>query len=171
MEKSEAACIKPGISSFSTQVMFDVVVIAILVAATATAHLLPFPLYYLEPMRLMLVLAMVHTTRTNSYLLAMVLPLLSWAVSGHPEPVKALIITVELVSNVAVYYWMITRLQKPFAAMLISIILAKFLCYLLYWPVFSVAFMVAESGWDFLAMQLLVTLILSGYAAMILRRK
>jgi hypothetical protein len=143
--------------------VFDGMAVAFIILAPAMAHLLSFPLYYLEPMRVMLILAMVHTTKQNGYLLAMILPFCSWIFSGHPELIKMLIITVELVANVAVYYWLKGRNSRSFTAMLISILASKLLCYLLYWMVFSSAFMASETGTTFLAVQLVVSVVFACY--------
>ena len=149
--------------------LFDGMAVAFIILVPAMAHLLPFPLYYLEPMRLMLILAMVHTPKQNGYLLALMLPFCSWVFSGHPELVKMLIITTELVANVALFYWLNNRLGKPFVAMFASVILSKLLCYLIYWMVFSAEFLAAESGLDFLLIQVAVTIIFATYAGLLKR--
>lgn len=61
----------------------------------ALSHLLNFPLYLIEPMRLMLILAMVHSNRLNASA-AVSLPLFSFAVSGHPLFYKMSAILLEL---------------------------------------------------------------------------
>jgi hypothetical protein len=151
--------------------LFDGAAVAFIILAPALAHLLSFPLWYLEPMRLMVILAMVHTSKQNGYLLAAVLPFCSWIFSGHPELIKMLIIAAELIVNVALFYWLGNRRFKPFAAMFVSIVASKLICYLLYWMVFSAAFLAAETGTTFMLVQLVVTVVFALYAFLFLRKK
>ncbi len=143
--------------------LFDGVAVAFIILAPAMAHMLSFPLWYLEPMRLVLILAMVHTTKQNSYLLALILSFCSWAFSGHPEFIKMLVITLELSANVALFYWIYNRIDKPFAAMLLSILLSKVFCYFLYWMIFSASFFMDETGTFFIMVQLIVSLLFALY--------
>jgi hypothetical protein len=151
--------------------LFDSAAVAFIILAPAVAHMLTFPLWYLEPMRLVLVLAIMHTSKQNGYLVALVLPFCSWAFSGHPELVKMVIITAELSANVALFYWLDRRIGNPFAAILVAILASKFLCYRLYWMVFSAVFLAAETGTVFLGVQLVVTLALSLYVFLLNRSK
>ncbi len=88
---STAKTIAPGISIKS--LIFDIVALGFIFLMPAISHMLAFPLYFVEPMRIMVVLAMVHTHRNNAYLLALALPLFSFVMSGHPILVKAVIIS------------------------------------------------------------------------------
>ncbi len=151
-------------------ILFNGAAVAFILIAPGLAHLFSFPLWYLEPMRLVLVLAMVHTSKQNGYLLALVLPLCSWIFSGHPELIKMLIITMELVANAALFYWLNHRLNKPFAAMLTAIFTSKIMCYLMYWGVFSAAFLKAETGMAFIMVQVVVTFFFSLYTAIVIKR-
>ncbi|MFZ4521269.1 MAG: hypothetical protein ACOYNC_06160 [Bacteroidales bacterium] len=145
-------------------ILFDGIAVAFIILAPALSHMFALPLWYLEPMRLMLVLAIMHTSKPNGYLLAAILPFCSWVFSGHPELIKMLIITMELVVNVALFYWLNSRLHKPFAAMLGSILASKLLCYLGYWVVFSAAFLAAETGMVFMTVQVVVSVLFALYA-------
>jgi hypothetical protein len=95
------------------------------------SHLLNFPLYLIEPMRLMLILAMVHSDRRNAYLLAITLPVFSFAVSGHPLFYKMLLISAELTLNVWIFYLLKDKFKNVFASMLTAIVLSKVAYYLL----------------------------------------
>ena len=143
--------------------VIDILALAFIYFTPSLAHLLNFPVYMLEPMRVMLILSLAHSTRKNSYLLALTLPLFSFLVSGHPELVKMMIITAELVLNVFLFYLISARIRNLFLAGFLSIVGSKIFCYLAYLVVFSMAFVREEAGTVFLLVQLLTTVIFSGY--------
>ena len=107
----------------------DLIAIAFIYFVPAISHLLKFPVYLLEPMRIMLILAIAHTHRRNAYLLAFTLPLFSFAVSGHPELWKMLLITGELALNVWLFFFISKKAGNFFVAMLSSILASKIIYY------------------------------------------
>lgn len=139
----------------------DLLAIAVICLVPALSHMSGIPVYFIEPMRVMLVIAMLASHRTNAYALAVILPLTSFLVSGHPEPVKMMIIMAELTLNTWLFYKLVNRTARPFLSMLAAIIGSKVFCYALYWVVFSFAFVKSEAGITFLAAQAAVTLVLS----------
>jgi hypothetical protein len=143
--------------------VLDVVSLAFIYFIPGIAHLLSFPVYMIEPMRLMLVVSFVITGKKNSYLLALTLPLFSFAVSGHPEFVKMLIITSELLLNVFLFYLFADLFKGKFLAAITSIIASKVFAYFLYLVFFSFAFVKSEASPAFLGVQVLTTLIFSIY--------
>ncbi|MDP4281235.1 MAG: hypothetical protein Q8867_03710 [Bacteroidota bacterium] len=151
--------------------ILDSFALAFIYFAPSLAHLLSFPVYLIEPMRLMLVLSLVHSGRTNSYILALTLPFFSFLVSGHPMFGKMLIITVEMVCNVFLFYLLTGKIKRIFPAMLISIVCSKFLCYLLYLLFFSMVFVRSEAETSFLLVQVATTLVFSLYAGFIFKKK
>ena len=70
----------------------------------ALSHMFALPLYVLDPMRLA-VLGVLLLTRSwkNALVLALMLPLFSLAVSGHPVFPKCLLIAFELSANVLLF--------------------------------------------------------------------
>jgi len=136
----------------------------------ALSHVLNFPLYLAEPMRLMLVLAMLHSGQRNAYLLAFSLPLFSFAVSAHPVLFKMLLITAELVLNVWLFYFLRSRMRSAFAAMALAIVISKAAYYGLKAIFISVALLgpglIATPIW----IQAITTVIFSLYAMAIIRR-
>lgn len=135
----------------------------------ALSHILYFPLYLIEPMRLVLILAMLHSDRRNAYLLALTLPVFSFTVSAHPVFYKMLLISAELTMNVWLFFMLSSKLKNNFAAMLSAIVLSKVTYYLL------------KSGFIYFALigtglfstpiwiQAVTTIIFSTYAFIILR--
>lgn len=150
---------KPVINSF----IINAAALLLIYFTPAISHLLNFPLYLAEPMRLMLILAMVHGDKRNAYLLAVTLPLFSFAISAHPVFYKMLLISAELTLNVWLFFMLRNRLKNDFAAMLSAIILSK-LAYYLFKAIFiSVALigpgLISTPIW----IQLLTSVLFSGY--------
>jgi hypothetical protein len=137
----------------------------------AASHLFKIPVYYMEPMRVMLVLALLYSSRWNAYALAIVLPLFSFLVSGHPAPLKMMVIMAELVLNAWLFLYFYQKTRRSFLSALGSIIISKVFCYTMYFVVFSVAFVKAEAEMSFLFAQIILTLLLSGLVWIILARR
>lgn len=110
--------------------VLDVFALAFIYFVPAISHLLSIKLYLIEPMRLMLILALVHTSRKNAYLLALTLPMFSFLISSHPVLIKTLLISAELVVNVALFYLLVRRIHV-LPAIFISIWLSKIFYYAL----------------------------------------
>jgi hypothetical protein len=147
----------------------DVLALAVICLVPALSHMSGIPVYFIEPMRVMLIVAMLASHRTNAYALAIILPLTSFLVSGHPEPVKMMIIMAELTLNTWLFYQLINRTAKPFLSMVTAIAGSKIFCYALYWVVFSFTFVRDEAGTTFLIAQAIVTLVLSTATWLFLR--
>ena len=79
------------------------------VAIPSLSHAAAFPLYRLEPMRLLLFVAILCSGRRNALLMALWLPLLSMLTSGHPVFPKVVLIQGELVVNTLVFYVLFRR--------------------------------------------------------------
>ena len=76
-------------------IVFDLIALLAIYLVPAISHLLSFPVYYLEPMRIMLVLSIVHTSRKNAYLIALTFPLFSMLISAHPSLIKTSLILLQ----------------------------------------------------------------------------
>lgn len=150
-------------------VILDFIALAFIYFAPSLTHLINLPVYMIEPMRLMLILSMVHSGKYNSFMLAMTLPLFSFLVSSHPAAGKMLIITAELVLNVFLFYFFIGRFSRPFLAMIASIILSKLVAYAMYFVFFTMAFVKSEAEISFLLIQLITTIIFSFYTGIFLQ--
>ena len=73
-----------AVTLFSKQniksIILDIAAIAFIYFVPTISHILSLPVYYIEPMRLMLILALVHTTKQNAYIIALTLPLFSFLI-------------------------------------------------------------------------------------------
>lgn len=136
----------------------------------ALSHFLNFPLYLIEPMRLMLILAMVHSNRQNAYLLAATLPLFSYAVSGHPQFYKMLLISAELTLNVWLFYKLSGRISQVFTAMMLSVVSSKIVYYLLKALLISTMLIGPGLFSTPIWIQVMMTVIFSVYAFLVINR-
>ncbi len=110
--------------------LFDILAIAFIYFVPTISHMLKVPLYLIEPMRIAMVLALVHTSKPNAFIIAITLPIFSFLVSGHPVFYKMLIISGELVLNVWLFYIFMAKTKNAFISILSSIILSKGVYYL-----------------------------------------
>jgi len=141
--------------------LFDMAALGFIVLMPAASHLTGIPFYFFEPMRIMLALALIFSNRYNSYAVAIALPLFSFLVSGHPVPLKMMIIMAELFMNVWLFIVLYKKTNKAFVSMFSAIAFSKIFCYLMYWIIFSWAFVIEESQPVFMLSQVAITLVLS----------
>ena len=97
----------------------------------AISHLLAFPVYYLDPMRIALVVALIHTSKKNAYIIALTLPLFSFFISSHPQILKSFLLSAELIINLSLFFFLKEKVKNVFASLFISIIISKVIYYLL----------------------------------------
>lgn len=106
-----------------------------------TSHLLAFPLYLLDPMRIVIFASiLISNNKYNSYLLAATIPLFSYFVGGHPIFLKSFIISIELLANVILFWLLLKRWKNVFLVTLTSIIAAKIIYY-------AIKLLFVELGW------------------------
>lgn len=166
-----ATIIGLSISKLNTRsIVLDILALAFIYFVPTISHLLNVPLYLVEPMRIMLILAIAHTKKKNAYLIALTLPLFSFLISGHPNIFKAVIITMELLLNVWLFYEL-TKRTNQFVAMLSSIILSKIFYYLLKFGLISFAVLQTGLISTPIYLQVITSLVFSGYLFFILHKK
>ena len=112
-------------------ITFDLIALSVIYLVPTISHIIGFPLYYLDPMRLMVFLIIIHTDRKNSYIIAGTLPLVSFLTSSHPVLLKSLIMSGELMINVWLFYRLSSLLKNNFVSALFSIVIAKGIYYTL----------------------------------------
>lgn len=115
-------------------VITDVLVLIAVYFIPAFVHNTNFPLYYFEPMRLLLFAALLlNRSNINAYFLAVTLPLVSTILPPHHPPFyKAVIMSAELLVNVACFVWTVKKIKwPPFALFFICTVISKVFYYLL----------------------------------------
>jgi hypothetical protein len=151
--------------------LIDLVAIIVVYFIPKIGQIVHFPFYMVEPIRLIVVVSIAHSSRVNSFILALTLPFFSWAVSGHPEFYKMLVMTGEITFNVFLFYYLIRKSDFVFLSMIISIVVSKVLCYVFYLVFFSMMFIREEAEPSFLIAQIIFTLVFSFYIYFVLRKK
>ncbi|MBO4427063.1 MAG: hypothetical protein J5771_01070 [Bacteroidales bacterium] len=154
----------------------DAVALALVFALPALSHLTSVPFYLADPMRLAVLGALIATRNwKNSLALALALPLVSFALSGHPVYPKCLIIAAELAVNVALFAAFARAIKRKSAlacggAAFLSILLSKAFYYGLKALVLAAGLPGTELVSTALWIQLFVAVILSAGIALRFRK-
>ncbi len=111
--------------------LIDFSLILLIYFLPAISHLFAFPIYYLDPMRIALVVALVHTSKRNAYIIALTLPLFSFLISSHPQILKSFLLSAELVINLSLFFLLKDKLKNVFTSLFLSIVISKMIYYLL----------------------------------------
>lgn len=152
-------------------VLIDLAALAFIYFIPALSHMLAVPVYLIEPMRIMLIIAIAHTSQRNAYLIALTLPLFSFAISAHPVFLKSLLISLELLVNVWLFFVLTKIFRNHFAAMATAIIGSKLFYYALKFGLLSTALIGGSLISTPLYLQAITTLVFSAYIFMIFRKK
>lgn len=158
-------------NTFSKSLILDIAGLTFIYMIPSLSHLLNVPLYLVEPMRVMLVLAIAHTTKRNAYLIALTLPIFSYLTSAHPFLYKTVIITMELVLNVWLFYFLSSKWKNHFAAIITSILFSKVFYYVMKFGLISYGIVNSKLISTPVYLQIITMLLFSGYLFFILRRK
>jgi hypothetical protein len=117
--------------SISSAVLVDILALTFIYFVPALSHMLKFPLYYADPMRIALFSILVLTKKENVYIMALSIPLISFLISGHPVFPKFLIVSFELFANVFLIFRFSNMIKNKFLLVFLSLILSKSAYYLL----------------------------------------
>ncbi|MBM4170475.1 MAG: hypothetical protein FJ214_01225 [Ignavibacteria bacterium] len=112
-------------------ITIDIIALLVISFTPAISHMLSVPIYLLEPMRILAIISLIHTSKNNTYLIALILPLFSYLISSHPSIFKTLLIFSELSLNVWLFFFLVKRINNLFLAMFSSILISKFYYYTL----------------------------------------
>ena len=147
----------------------DAGAILLIFLVPALSHLTAVPFYLADPMRLAVLGALLITRNwKNSLALAVALPLVSFAISGHPVFPKCLVIAAELSVNVLLFAWLAGRALKASSsagliglAAFVSILVSKVFYYCLKALVLSAGLLQMDLVATALWIQLIVALVIS----------
>lgn len=146
-----------------TSVIIDLSALALIYFVPTLSHLMNLPLYLIEPMRLMLVIAMVHTSKNNAYIIALTLPLFSYLISSHPVFPKMILIAFELSLNVYLFYTFSRIIKIIFPSILLSIVLSKTIYYIIKFGLIQMAILQTGLISTAIYIQVITTLVFSTY--------
>ncbi|MDP2423029.1 MAG: hypothetical protein U1C46_00490 [Bacteroidales bacterium] len=144
-------------------ILIDSTALAFIYFMPALSHMLALPIYLIEPMRIMLILAIAHTTKRNAYILALTLPLFSFLISSHPVFYKSLLIALELMVNVWLFFALTKIIHNRFVAMATAIIGSKLFYYALKFGFLSFATIQGSLVSTPIYLQFITTLVFSSY--------
>ncbi|MEW6507984.1 MAG: hypothetical protein AB1432_09595 [Bacteroidota bacterium] len=152
-------------------ILIDLLAILFITLAPALSHMLALPIYMLEPMRIMLIISIVHTSRKNSYIIALLLPLFSFIISAHPSIIKAVLISSELLLNLFLFSILLNYFKNSFFAILSSIVLSKIFYYAVKFGMISFGLIEGELISTPIYLQLVVTILLSVYLVLFYKKE
>ena len=120
-------------SDITRWVLVDALIVAAFLALPSVSHLLPIPLYMLEPMRIAMLVAFLTTKSVwNAVLMGLTIPIFSHLTAGHPELVKAFLISTELATNMLVFVHLYRRFNLHASIlMILSVLISKTVYYAL----------------------------------------
>lgn len=150
---------------------FDVLALSLIYFLPSISHLLMLPVYFIEPMRLVIILSMAHSNKFNTYFLAFTLPVFSFFLSEHPIFPKMLLITSELVLNIFLFNLLNKKMKNMFGVALLSILLSKAAYYFFKYLLMEASVLNTEFIATPIFIQIVTTVFYSLYIAMIFRRK
>jgi len=149
--------------------LIDIVAVFCVYLLPTFSHLTGVPFYLFEPMRIFVILALLHSNKMNAYLLAFTLPVFSFAIASHPVFLKSIIISVELIINVFLYHQFINRKISGHLSILLSIIISKLVYYVLKYIMISALLIHTELFSTPIYLQVISTFIFSIYAYIIFK--
>ena len=152
-------------------IIFDIIAVSVIYLIPTFSHIINFPVYYIDPMRLMLFLVIIHTDRKNSYLIAATLPLVSYLFSSHPILIKSLTMSVELLLNVWLFYEFSKLFKNKFIPASLSIIVSKIVYYVIKYFLISISLISTDIISTPLYFQIAVLLFISLYAFVMIPRR
>ncbi len=135
------------------------------------SHLTNAPLYLFEPMRIFIILALLHSNKTNAYILAITLPIFSFTVASHPVFLKSIIMSVELALNVFLFNALLKKKINGFLSVFLSIAASKLAYYLLKFILVQSFLIQSDVVSTPIYIQIIVTVLLSFYGLAILMYK
>jgi hypothetical protein len=148
----------------SRVIVFDLIALSFIYLIPTFSHIINFPIYYFDPMRLMLFLVIIHTDKKNSYLIAATLPLVSFLASSHPVFIKSLTMSVELLFNVWLFHEFSKLFKNKFIPASLSIIVSKIVYYVIKYFLVSATLISSNIISTPLYFQFAVLLLISLYA-------
>jgi hypothetical protein len=156
-----------NLRKYTSSYIIDILAIICVYFVPTLSHLTGVPFYLFEPMRLFIILALLHSNKQNAYILALTLPLFSFAIASHPYFLKALIMSVELVLNVFLYHWFVQKKMATYLSVLISITASKLIYYLLKFSLIQLMFIDSDMVSTPIFIQVITTLMFGVYGLLI----
>lgn len=147
-------------------VIVDFLALSVIYLLPSLSHLTGIPFYFLEPMRIVVLLSLFFTHRWNSLLLALTIPLFSFLIAAHPAIFKVLLVTVDLTLNILLFIYFTKRINQTYLALFLSIGISKIIYYLLKYAFIQFNLVEGALVTTSLYIQMLLMVVLSFLAAL-----
>jgi len=161
----------PFVKKNIKDIWFDLFAIAFITVTPALSHLSSLPVYFIEPMRIVVLLSLVHTSKRNAYLLTVALPLFSFLISSHPSFVKAALISSELALNIFLFHYLSKTFSNYFGAALFSIIVSKVYYYIVKYVLLQASILGGELTASPIWLQAVLSLVFAGYIGWFFKKR
>lgn len=122
--------------------VFSVVLIGVI---PIISHTFSLPLYYIEPMRILVILFFIKGYFKDAVILSFVYPLFSFIITGHPIIFKAPLVGLDLFLNVFLFYVFLKKDFNKYFSFIFSIISSKTIYYILKFIIYKAILNNSES--------------------------
>ena len=156
--------------SLIKSVSLDLSALLLIYFTPALVHLSALPVYFIEPIRLMLVLSIAHSTKSNTFFLALTLPVFSHILSSHPVFLKTVLISFELVLFTFLFFELSKKYKRVFTVMIISIVISKLFYYIFKYLFINQNLIQSELISTPIFIQIITTLIFSLYISFVINK-
>jgi hypothetical protein len=147
----------------SASVVLDILAVLFIIFLGDISRLIGYPIYILDPMRMMVVLAIAFTPRWNGWALALLLPFISYYFGGHPHLLKTCLMATELLLNVWLFWFLFSKIRMSLISILLSIIISKAVYYLLKYICIQQGWISGDLVSTPLDIQMITTIIFSAF--------
>jgi hypothetical protein len=147
----------------SSTLLLDAIAVLFIIFIGDISKFIGYPVYILDPMRMMLILAFAFTPRWNGWILALLLPFVSYFLGAHPSITKTTLMAAELLLNVWLFWFLIDKIKMALLSILISIVFSKVVYYLLKFICIQIGWLSGELISTPLDIQVITTLSFSAF--------
>lgn len=126
--------------------LIDSLAVTMVYFVPAISHILPMPVYLLDPMRVVIFLTLLFSKDfKNTLLIAATVPLFSSLVSGHPIFAKSILISLELLTNILfIDYCFAKTKYNRILILFVSIVFSKIIYYTLKYAFINLGIITGE---------------------------
>lgn len=114
-------------------------------------------------MRVIVIFATVHTSKENTYIVAVLLPAVSYLFSSHPSVVKTFILSGDLLINIFLYFSLMKLKINKFLLMSMCIVASKIVYYLAKYLLIHFLVLKGNLIATPIYIQIVILIIISGY--------
>lgn len=114
-------------------------------------------------MRVLVIFAIVHTSKENTYIIAVLLPAVSYLLSSHPSIIKTFILSVDLLINIFLYFSLMKLKINKFLLMSMCIVASKIVYYLAKYLLIHFLVLKGNLITTPIYIQIVILIIISGY--------